>query len=168
MYRIIYCTGRYQLRSGSRGLLKIFGWVGTCCMTRYRNLSAAAPTLISPNINVGLTATYGCDGVICPLGTWSESGHASHAENGCRKCPEGETTMYLGSTICRPFSQEDILSILFDAMQGDRWPEELRENWKNRHIDVCFWSGVICDTKGDIVSIGFPIAWDDWANEGLG
>lgn len=121
----------------------------------------------NPNINGGLTAIHGCDGVICPLGTYSDSGHAPNAEQGCTKCPEGETTMYLGSIACQPFSTEDILSIFFDAMQGDRWPDELQENWKNRHIDVCFWSGVICDSKGDIVSVGFPIAWDDWANEGL-
>jgi Leucine rich repeat N-terminal domain len=119
------------------------------------------------NINGGLTASFGCDGVICPLGTYSDSGHATHADGGCKKCPDGEGTLYLGSPNCRPFSPEDILSVLFDAMQGERWPDELRENWKNQHVDVCFWSGVICDTKGEIVSIGFPTAWDDWANEGL-
>ena len=68
------------------------------------------------NVNGGLATTYGCDGVICPLGTYSESGHATLADGGCKKCPEGETTMYLGSSECRPFSPEDILSILFDAM----------------------------------------------------
>lgn len=119
------------------------------------------------NINGGVTSTYGCDGVICPLGTYSDSGHATHSDNGCKKCPEGEATMYLGSPKCRPFSPEDILSILFDAMQGETWPDELRENWKNRHVDVCYWSGIICDTRGEIVSIGFPTAWDDWLNEGL-
>jgi len=119
------------------------------------------------NVNGGLAKTYGCDGVICPLGTYSESGHATAADGGCKICPENETTMYLGSSECTPFSPEDILSVLFDAMEGDNWPKELRENWKNRHIDVCYWSGVICDSKGDIVSIGFPIAWDDWANEGI-
>ena len=59
MYRIIYYTGRYQLRSGSRGLLKIFGWVGTCCMTRYRNLSAAAPTLmLGSQRRTGVTVSF--------------------------------------------------------------------------------------------------------------
>lgn len=119
------------------------------------------------NVNGGFATIYGCDGVICPLGTYSESGHATPADKGCKKCPENETTMYLGSTECRAFAPEDILAILFDAMQGERWPEELRGNWKNRHIDVCYWSGVICDSDGDIVSIGFPIAWDDWANDGM-
>lgn len=120
-----------------------------------------------PTVNGGLTATYGCDGVICPLGYYSDSGHATHADNGCKKCPEGETNMYLGSSHCRQFSEADILSIFFDAMQGEKWPDELQENWKNQNVDICYWSGIICDADGEVVSMGFPIAWDDWASEGL-
>ena len=60
------------------------------------------------NINGGLTKTHGCSGVICPLGTYSDPGHATHAD-GCKPCPPGKTTVYLGSSTCIKFDENDYL-----------------------------------------------------------
>ena len=108
------------------------------------------------NVNGGLTRSYGCDGVICPLGTYSDIGHASHSE-GCKPCPEGETTMYLGSSKCRHFSEADILSILFDAMEGYVWNEAEKCKWKDKSVNLCKWAGISCDQDGEIESIRLPL-----------
>lgn len=106
------------------------------------------------NINGGMTGMYGCDGVICPLGTYSEPGHATHSD-GCKPCPDGLTTMYLGSVSCEEITDQDILSIFFDVMGGDKWDASQKENWKRLDVSVCEWSGITCDEEGEIVSIRF-------------
>eukprot|EP00980_Cylindrotheca_fusiformis_P010929 scaffold2499_cov125-Cylindrotheca_fusiformis.AAC.20 len=107
------------------------------------------------NINGGLTTTYGCDGVICSLGTYSDPGHATHSE-GCKPCPEGQTTMYLGASSCETFSEKDILSMFFDVMRADEWDPLEPESWKAGSENVCDWEGIDCDEDGEIMSIQFP------------
>lgn len=100
---------------------------------------------------------YGCDGVICPLGTFSDPGHATHSD-GCKPCPDGTTTMYLGSSSCETFSQEDILSILFDAMGGSNWNPNQQRGWKDKDTHVCDWNGIDCNEKmTEIESIRLPL-----------
>ena len=110
------------------------------------------------NINGGLTRIYGCDGVICPLGTFSDPGHATHSD-GCKPCPEGMTTMYLGSSSCEKFTEADILSIFFDAMGGNSWNALQRNRWKDYDYNVCKWHGIGCDSDNNsqIESIRFPL-----------
>jgi hypothetical protein len=108
------------------------------------------------NVNGGLTRMYGCDGVICPLGTYSDPGHATHSE-GCKPCPEGTTTMYLGSSSCEEFSEADILSIFFDVMGGHTWNALQKSHWKESDGSVCEWHGISCDENGEIDSIRFPL-----------
>jgi hypothetical protein len=109
------------------------------------------------NINGGLTSTYACDGVICSLGTYSDPGHATHAE-GCKPCPDGQTTMYLGASSCETYSDKDILSIFFDVMRGENWNSLQKRNWKDKSESVCEWHGIDCDENGEISSIQFPAA----------
>jgi hypothetical protein len=71
------------------------------------------------HINGGLTATYGCDGIICPLGTFSEIGHATDANPGCIPCPEGLTSMYLGASNCEAISDHAILNMFYDVLLND-------------------------------------------------
>lgn len=111
------------------------------------------------NINGGLTRMYGCAGVICPLGTYSGPGHATHSE-GCKSCPEGRTTMYLGSSSCSRFSEKDILTILYQVMGHSSSGSLQREHWLSQEDedDVCSWKGVQCDPDNDTVqAIGFPL-----------
>lgn len=109
------------------------------------------------NINGGLTRNYGCDGVICPLGTFSDPGHATHS-NGCNPCPEGQTNMYLGSSSCQELSEADILSVYFDVIRGDQWNALQQLHWKDRSVNICEWYGVTCDEYGEIQSLRIPVA----------
>lgn len=110
------------------------------------------------NINGGLTRTYGCDGVICPLGTYSDPGHATHSE-GCKPCPEGMNTLYLGSSSCDRVSDGDILAIFFNVMGGASWNEIQINHWRDPEgNDLCEWNGVTCDENGLVSSIRFPLA----------
>jgi len=108
------------------------------------------------NLNSGSTKQYGCDGILCPLGTYSEVGHAI-VDEGCLPCPEGETTLYLGSTACEKLSEADLLSIFFEVMHGDEWPSELKRYWGNPSINTCEWGGITCNSDGEIVSFSFPL-----------
>jgi hypothetical protein len=108
------------------------------------------------NLNGGVTKAYGCDGVLCSLGTYSDSGHAID-DKGCIKCPDGETTLYIGSTSCVRLSEADILSIFFYGMYGDDWPEDTKLNWADPVISPCEWGGITCDSEGEIVSLSFPL-----------
>jgi hypothetical protein len=109
------------------------------------------------NVNGGLTKTYGCSGVICPLGTYSDPGHATHSE-GCKPCPRGKTTLYLGSSVCIEITEKDILTILYDVMAASNPFPLQRGHWElNRDGDVCTWNGIECDDDGKVQSIGFPL-----------
>jgi len=109
------------------------------------------------NINGGLTRQYGCAGVICPLGTYSDPGHATHSE-GCKPCPEGTNTLYLGSSSCEKVSDADILAIFFNVMGGATWNAIQKNHWKDPEgDDVCTWNGITCDENGELLSIRFPL-----------
>jgi len=119
------------------------------------------------NINGGLTRMYGCDGVICPLGTYSDPGHATHNE-GCLPCPEGETNMYLGSSSCESFSEAEILAIYFDVLGGQNWNAFHQKNWKNFDVSVCEWEGINCNDKEEIKSIRIPLSGVDERDQSVG
>jgi Leucine rich repeat N-terminal domain len=112
----------------------------------------------NPNINGGLTRTYGCGGVICPLGTYSDPGHATHSE-GCKPCPEGRTTMYLGGSKCIRITEADIITILYDIMQASSSSPLQRSHWEtDRAGNICSWKGITCDEANEIIeSISFPL-----------
>jgi len=109
------------------------------------------------NINGGLTRTYGCDGVICPLGTYSSRGRAIHSE-GCKPCPDGESTLYLGAYDCEVVGDHDILAMFYNvmyvgssnAMQQHQWKDPEGDNW-------CTWKGITCDSDGKIQTLQFPL-----------
>ena len=111
-----------------------------------------------PNINGGATKQFGCDGVICPLGSYSDVGHAVES-HGCTRCPPGETTLYLGSSkaACQTFEPTKILSIFYDVMQGNVWPPAFQHNWGDFEVDICDWAGISCDSSGELISMGFPL-----------
>ena len=116
------------------------------------------------NINGGLTKTYGCSGVICPLGTYSDPGHATHSD-GCKPCPNGRTTIYLGSSRCVELSEEDILTMFYDVMGnagnpniGNGYDVVQEQHWNfDRDAPICSWNGVRCDQDGVVESIWFPL-----------
>ena len=110
------------------------------------------------NINGGLTKTYGCSGVICPLGTYSDPGHATHSD-GCKPCPLGRTTIYLGSSRCVELTEEDILNMFYDVMAASNNLPAQEKHWEfDRKGPVCTWNGVECDEQETIETIWFPLS----------
>ncbi|CAJ1962316.1 unnamed protein product [Cylindrotheca closterium] len=79
------------------------------------------------HINGGLTATYGCDAIVCPLGTFSETGHAIDTNPGCLACPEGLTSIYLGAIRCELISDHDILNMFYDVLLNDLDAKERKQ-----------------------------------------
>ena len=109
------------------------------------------------NINGGLTRTYGCDGIICPLGTFSDPGHAQVGV-GCTPCPEGQTTLYMGASECEIISDVDILAIYYNVMHGASSNSIQRDQWTDPEgDDWCNWKGISCDKAGEIASVEFPL-----------
>jgi hypothetical protein len=111
---------------------------------------------VNPNINEGTTKLHGCSGVLCPAGTYSESGYAS-GDKACIPCPEGWSSLYLGSFSCVLLSEADLLAMLYEVLQGSTWPEDKRVNWGNDNYSVCEWAGIDCDTEGNTSSLSFPL-----------
>ena len=121
------------------------------------------PSLCSNHkLNGGSTVKYGCDGIICPLGTFSPGSQGfAHDSARCEKCPSGQTTLYLGSTECIELNQADLLSMLFDVLDGDHWPEEFKKGWKEENVSICDWAGVTCNEKEEIIGLVLPRSQTD-------
>ncbi|KAL3768686.1 hypothetical protein ACHAWU_006787 [Discostella pseudostelligera] len=86
-------------------------------------------------------------------------------DNRCLPCPEGTTTLRVGSTACQVVTVEDLLGMIYDLASGDSWSEQQRRGWKSE-LPVCNWEGVSCNTNGEInglsfPAIGFPIITSD-------
>ena len=109
------------------------------------------------NLNLGATLRYGCDGILCPKGTFnSEFGYGF-----CSAC-EGNNLPYLGSKSCNIVPDEltiqnkklDVLRSILSNTPG--WTEEYDTSWSNEN-DKCSWIGVVCE-EGKVVSLNFPAA----------
>ena len=46
--------------------------------------------------------------------------------------------------------------MFFDAMGGESWDEDKRRGWKTLD-NVCDWSGVSCDSNGEIAAMDFQL-----------
>lgn len=119
----------------------------------------------NPNVNGGATKQYGCDGILCPLGTFAETsgGHASESHGPCTPCPSSETTLYLGSprNACQEIRPEEILTMFYDVMQGELWPSRAQHNWGDLTVSICEWAGISCDANGELTGMAFPLVGVD-------
>jgi LRR receptor-like serine/threonine-protein kinase FLS2 len=117
------------------------------------------PTALCNNnkINGGRARSFGCDAILCPLGYFDATGYAYEPDEGCRECPVGTTTIYLGGTECMELHAEDILSIFFDVMGGEFWDPNDSLNWKSEDLSVCTWGGVSCEDDGTLLTLSFPL-----------
>jgi len=89
-----------------------------------------------------------CHTVLCPLETYSKMGHAT-VDDPCVPCPEGTTTLYMGSSTCEPYTPEAFLTSFRYVLGGKS------HGW-GKGDDACEWYGVKCDDGGKIVSLSFP------------
>ena len=110
-------------------------------------------------LNGGATKAHGCEGVLCPIGTYAEAGHATE-QTRCTPCPAGHTTFYLGGkkSSCQFLTPETILSMLFEVMNGLAWPTEMQKNWGDTDVPLCDWAGMTCDEDGTLTGISFPLS----------
>ncbi|KAG7337090.1 RHS repeat-associated core domain containing protein [Nitzschia inconspicua] len=108
----------------------------------------------------GLVEEYGCNAILCPMGTYSVDGHETGANAGCAPCRDGST--YLGATSCSSdeaiYEPWETLARFYLAMGGDKW--ERKDGWEMfdtlfdgetseelaiANITVCNgWYGVLC------------------------
>uniref|UniRef100_A0A7S1FLX5 Leucine-rich repeat-containing N-terminal plant-type domain-containing protein n=1 Tax=Corethron hystrix TaxID=216773 RepID=A0A7S1FLX5_9STRA len=102
---------------------------------------------------------YGCDGVLCPMGTYHSEGRAEEKFGPCRPCPEGQTTTYLGSSTCSlQATQRDALAMLYRTAGGEEhWDPKKRKRWGEEGVNECEWEGVTCDADGVVESLTFPV-----------
>lgn len=106
-------------------------------------------------LNGGVQA--GCAGVACPPGTFSEAGHAT-SDQSCIACPDDKTTMFLASTKCETFSDQDMLTLLYEAFEGKNWPMGSQHGWNDPdQYSVCEYAGVQCNDQMEIESIAVPV-----------
>lgn len=97
---------------------------------------------------------YDCDHILCPLGAISDAGYATK-DFGCTPCPEGQSTMHLGSDSCRVFTDEDILKMFYELLGGDEtWDQTFQADWTSDK-PVCEWHGVTCG-GGEVTGLSFP------------
>ena len=66
--------------------------------------------------------------------------------------------MYLGSSSCDEFSHQDMLTVFFEVLRGEKWNALQRLGWNDDSVDVCDWKGVYCDDHGEILSLRIPLA----------
>ena len=92
----------------------------------------------SVQINGGRTRSFGCDGILCPLGYYHNEGFADDSNDSCTKCPNGKTTIYLGSAECVELQAEDLLSMLHAVMGGELWDPNDVFRW-NTEVNICRW-----------------------------
>ena len=103
--------------------------------------------------NDGNVGTYGCDGILCPAGTFSSSGRQT-SSTACTSCPGEESSIYLGDTICSSLvkkQEKEILGKLFAATNGNNWKSN--DGWTDANSDICSWFGIECREGSTVESI---------------
>lgn len=95
----------------------------------------------------GALASYGCDAILCPIGSYSNLGRQALDYMPCEPCDSSTIAPYMGSTSCikRDEYQEkerSALITLYNATGGSHWRK--RDNWLTK-LDVCTWFGVRCE-----------------------
>ena len=97
------------------------------------------------NWNRGSLRDFGCEGLLCPNGTYSLIGRASR-QHSCDVCPPAQV---YGSTSCVQENDRSALLALYHATKGDDWNNN--EGWKDASdspdtddSNICEWYGIEC------------------------
>jgi Leucine-rich repeat (LRR) protein len=99
----------------------------------------------------GTVATFGCDAIVCPKGTYNEFGRRTNSVLSCETCA---AAVYLGSKECGAATQatttHDILQSFFSSTDGTNWVN--KDGWE-ASSDYCTYYGVACNAARDVVKI---------------
>lgn len=85
----------------------------------------------------GDVGDFSCDGLLCPIGSYSVDGRQTSMEVTCETCESAEV---MGSTTCESEIWR-ILRLLYNDLNGNMWKEN---NWFEND-DECTWDGITCD-----------------------
>ena len=101
----------------------------------------------------GDVATYGCDAILCPPGTFAEAGRQSSEGTACQTCGPFSVALNYGNTECLSTfntvkTQEDILEMIYHALDGKFW--KAQQNWLSPAQDICTWYGITCKVDDDV------------------
>ena len=102
-------------------------------------MTAAIPAQIC---TMSFARGFGCDGVMCPPGTFNELGRQTGKDKACRPCDDVESTQYYGSLQCGMDSQKEILKKFYSELNGPDWDEN--DNWEDAGASVCSYHGISC------------------------
>ena len=94
--------------------------------------------------NDGDVAQNGCDGLLCPAGSFNSFGRAT-AGIDCFQC-DNAISQNLGSTFCGSALEHESLKILYRSYGGPSWSSA--NNWLESE-DHCTWEGITCWTSGE-------------------
>ena len=90
------------------------------------------------------TNSFGCDGVLCPAGTYNEDGRKTSEDNPCVDCP-GQDSLAMGQIFCASATKKrnrEILEIFFEKTEGSKWNN--KDGWLDDKTDICDWFGITC------------------------
>ena len=87
---------------------------------------------------------FGCDAILCPVGTYNPIGRQKHDSDPCVKCPIAATAQFMGSVNCETFSERLILKELFLSTGGATWKQN--GNWTS-DSEICDWFGITCSSS---------------------
>jgi Leucine-rich repeat (LRR) protein len=115
----------------------------------------------------GLVEQYGCDAIVCPVGTYNQDGRQSTDENPCLACPNGTGFPYLGATSCNNetvVSELDIIVDLYVSLRGTAWVH--KSGWAELDdlldtnttvqpgaVNLCSFHGITCNANKTIEEI---------------
>mmetsp|Transcript_36712 Transcript_36712/g.88748 ORF Transcript_36712/g.88748 Transcript_36712/m.88748 type:complete len:2674 (+) Transcript_36712:708-8729(+) len=101
------------------------------------------------NWNDGDVARYGCNGIVCPIGTYNSYGRAT-GDVECFPCDDPNYSIYLGTTSCGTGVEHQALIFLYRSYGGANWKSD--NNWL-RTDDHCSWEGITCHQSGDYAGL---------------
>ncbi len=92
----------------------------------------------------GGVAKFGCDAILCPIGTYSTIGRMSAEFNKCFPCENiVQSSSFMGSTKCA-LSQQKILSYFWEKTGATNWFNY--DGWENTTSDtLCDLYGITCE-----------------------
>jgi Leucine-rich repeat (LRR) protein len=85
------------------------------------------------------TKGFGCDGVMCPPGTFNMEGRQTDASKPCQSCSAAQ---YFGSFQCGQNDEKEVLSTFFSALNGGAWSEN--KGWNDPGASICEYYGIEC------------------------
>lgn len=93
-----------------------------------------------------LSQRDGCTSIACPAGSRSANGVFP-----CTPCEVTAMNPYLGATMCKDITQEQILEVFFQSTNGGGWTDNT--SWRDDKVPTCSKTGITCDKYGKILRV---------------